>query len=543
MQLKQFPIISLILICISILVAVISGIGNNHDAISFLFISDLNTNESYWPVNEPWRFVTPIFIHFGLQHIVFNSVAIWELGKIYEPKKGVFSFIVFILLVSIISNTLQYLIDGRPNFGGLSGLVYGIFGYLWIKGLRDDEYKLSNEYISISILWFVLCWTGLLGPIANWAHAGGLIVGCLWGFIESQLFTKKNLSSLAKLPAKKENTHNNIKSSNVKLIVISCIIFYVMTILVIFKNDLNIPYLPLNFNYISSNTPEEIISEISGVWKADSDQTLWEIDLHNNNIKILSKNDSLNIQIPLLIKDIDTENKKVVIEWSDIATNKKIVGTFTEIIANSQNQFTLKLSLDSGDEENFSEFIRPLGDSKSESSNLKNKEISSNKSNIISHFANNIKNQFNKNQLRKFNNIDNNTYSLSSFTLEDKLIVEEKLGEKLEKGGLDKSISKADFNDDGIEDFLIVENNSEWCGSGGCSTYLITLGSQPKLYNTNFTKLGGSVKFKLGKKNSAGIKNLIMVRDDKVIYGDKQGTPLFNKPLEYEFYLNERKLH
>lgn len=540
MQKKKFPIISLILICISILVALISEIGKNHDAISLLFISDLNINQFYLPINEPWRFVTPIFIHFGLQHIVFNSAAIWELGKICEPKKGIFSFIIFILIVSIISNTLQYLIDGRPSFGGLSGLVYGIFGYLWIKGSRNDEYKLSTEYISISILWFVLCWTGLLGPIANWAHAGGLIVGCLWGFIESYLFTKENLRTLSKLPAKKENIHNNIKSSNVGLIVISCIIFFVMAIFVIFKNDLNIP---LNINYISNNTPEEIISEISGVWKADSDQTLWEIDLHNNNIKILSNNDSLNIQIPLLIKNIDTENKKIVIEWSDISTNKKIVGTFTEIMANNQNQFTLKLSLDSGDEENFSEFIRPLGDSKSELSNLKNKEISSNKSNIISNFANNIKNQFNKNQLRKFNNTDNTTYSLSSFTLEDKLIVEEKLGEKLEKGGLDKSISKADFNDDGIEDFLIVENNSEWCGSGGCSTYLITLGSQPKLYNTNYTNLGGSVKFKLGKKNSTGIKNLIMVRDDKVIYGDKQGTPLFNKPLEYEFYLNERKLH
>ena len=528
--LKRIPFVSLILICISIYIAAISDMGKDLDRISSLFFS----------VDNPLRLITPIFIHFGFQHIVFNSIGIWELGKIYEAQKGILSFVIFVLIVSVISNTLQYLIDGRPNFGGLSGLVYGIFGYLWIKGLRDDEYKLSKEYISISILWFALCWTGLLGPIANWAHAGGLIVGCLWAFIESHLFTKKNPSSLAKPPAKKENIHNNIKSNNVGLIVISCIIFYVMAIFVIFKNDLNIP---LNINYISNNTPEEIISEISGVWKADSDQTLWEIDLHNNNIKILSNNDSLNIQIPILIKNIDTENKKIVIEWSDIATNKKIVGTFTEIMTNSQNQFTLKLSLDSGDEENFSEFIRPLGDSKSELSNLKNKEITANEPNLISNFANNIKNQFKKNQIQEVKNINNKIYSLSNLTLEDKLIVEEKLGEKLEKGGLDKSISKADFNDDGIEDFLIVENNSEWCGSGGCSTYLITLGSQPKLYNTNYTNLGGSVKFKLGKKNSAGIKNLIMVRDDKVIYGDKQGTPLFNKPLEYEFYLNERKLH
>lgn len=540
MQIEKFPIISLILICISILVAVISGIGNNHDAISFLFISDLNINESYWPVNEPWRFVTPIFIHFGLQHIVFNSVAIWELGKICEPKKGIFSFIVFILIISIISNTLQYLIDGRPNFGGLSGLVYGIFGYLWIKGLRDDEYKLSKEYISISILWFALCWTGLLGPIANWAHAGGLIVGCLWGFIESHLFTKKNPSSLAKPPAKKENIHNNIKSSNVGLIVISCIIFFVMTIFVVFKNDLNIPS---NFNGTSDATTDSVIADISGVWKADTDKSIWQINLNKKNITIKSGDGTFETQIPLLIKNIDTLNEKVVIEWDDIATNKKIIGIFTKTISDGQDKFTIKLSLDNGDEENFSEFIRPIGDNNLEEANSQNKEITANEPNLISNFANNIKNHLKKNQIQEVKNINNKIYSLSNLTLEDKLIVEEKLGEKFQNGGLDKSISKADFNDDGIDDFLIVENNAEFCGSGGCSTYLITLGPQAKLYNTNYTDLGGEIKFKLGDKKSSGVRNLIMVKDGQIIYGDRQNSPLFKKPLEYEFYPSKIKLH
>ena len=74
---------------------------------------------------------------------------------------------------------------------------------------------------------------------------------------------------------------------------------------------------------------------------------------NKRNIDIKSEDGTFETQIAILIKNVDTLSEKVVIEWDDIATNKKIIGAFTKIMSDDQNKFTIKFSLDNGDEENF----------------------------------------------------------------------------------------------------------------------------------------------------------------------------------------------
>ena len=136
---------------------------------------------------QVWRLVTPILLHFGWMHFIFNLYWLYFLGGGMEGKLGAGRFLGFILLAAVLSNLGQYLLSG-PNFGGMSGVNYGLFGYLWIRGNRDPSFglQLDQGTITMLLIWFAICFTGLVGNVANTAHTLGLVVGVAGGWLASQ---------------------------------------------------------------------------------------------------------------------------------------------------------------------------------------------------------------------------------------------------------------------------------------------------------------------------------------------------------------------
>ena len=127
---------------------------------------------------EIWRLFTPMFIHLSYLHFVFNMYWFKELGATVEYKRGKFFFILLVLTVAGISNYAQYYFEG-PLFGGMSGVLYGLFGYIWIKSRYDPKagFFMLPNIVFWMIAWLLLCYTGAIGPIANTAHTAGLITG------------------------------------------------------------------------------------------------------------------------------------------------------------------------------------------------------------------------------------------------------------------------------------------------------------------------------------------------------------------------------
>ncbi len=129
---------------------------------------------------EFYRLITPIFLHMNILHILFNMLWFKDLASLLENKFPIKFFFIFILVSAIISNLLQYIVQG-PRFGGMSGVLYGLLGFFWIykKSHNGFNYGIPDRDMKIMLFWFVLCLTGFLGPIANLAHAGGLSFGMI----------------------------------------------------------------------------------------------------------------------------------------------------------------------------------------------------------------------------------------------------------------------------------------------------------------------------------------------------------------------------
>ena len=147
----------------------------------------LMLTKAAWTEGQVWRFVTPIFLHFDILHLLFNLYWTWLLGSIVERRLGARRYIALILLMSAIPNFAQYWHTGS-GFGGLSGVGYGLFGYLWMKSRFDPNsgIYLPPNIVFMFIIFLFLGMTGGVGGvannIANIVHVGGLLVGLIVGY-------------------------------------------------------------------------------------------------------------------------------------------------------------------------------------------------------------------------------------------------------------------------------------------------------------------------------------------------------------------------
>lgn len=145
-----------------------------------------------WQAGEYWRALTPVFLHFGILHLVFNGLWWWELGRRLERRNGALLLALLLVFSGVFSNACQYL-AGRwladPGlFGGLSGVIYALIGYIavWNRLRPAQRYDVPPGLVAIMLGFLLVCMTGVmewvgLGRVANAAHVGGLLAGGVWG--------------------------------------------------------------------------------------------------------------------------------------------------------------------------------------------------------------------------------------------------------------------------------------------------------------------------------------------------------------------------
>jgi GlpG protein len=209
--------LTITLLMISLVVALFTSFGEDQKSIWFQTLAfchippdelqEIGKNSApsleslkFWSIRkgELWRLITPIFIHFGTVHLIFNMIWLIQLGRVIEIRFGSLWLLALAFSAAAIGNFVQCLVperwdgvafgvlagNGLVALGGMSGVVYALFGFVWIRSVIDplNRFQVHTSTVVIMVGWLFFCMLpqseNVIGfSVANWAHALGLVVG------------------------------------------------------------------------------------------------------------------------------------------------------------------------------------------------------------------------------------------------------------------------------------------------------------------------------------------------------------------------------
>ncbi|TLP55073.1 MULTISPECIES: rhomboid family intramembrane serine protease [Pseudomonas] len=194
-----------LLLCL--LVAGVTNLGDNLATIGWFTFLPFQVQGEYLyftgltqslEQGQWWRLVSPMLLHFGVLHLAMNGMWFWELGRRIELRQGPGMLLGLTLLFSLVSNLAQHLTSGPGLFGGLSGVLYGLLGHVWLYHwlAPNPLFKLPRGVLAMMLIWLLVCLSGVVGKlgfgeIANAAHVGGLLIGCLTGLLGGMIARRK----------------------------------------------------------------------------------------------------------------------------------------------------------------------------------------------------------------------------------------------------------------------------------------------------------------------------------------------------------------
>ena len=108
----------------------------------------------YSPLNL-WRLVTPIFVHIGVEHFLFNMLALYFMGKMAEQIFGTLRFLGLYLLAGVMGNAFTLLFTPNVIAAGASTSLFGLFAAVVILGYYSHSpllNQLGRNYLALIVI-------------------------------------------------------------------------------------------------------------------------------------------------------------------------------------------------------------------------------------------------------------------------------------------------------------------------------------------------------------------------------------------------------
>tara|TARA_Y100000034_G_scaffold135892_1_gene209650 strand:- start:18 stop:632 length:615 start_codon:yes stop_codon:yes gene_type:complete len=139
--------------------------------------------------SEPWRFLSAVFLHGGLAHLVYNLFALVLFGSILESLISSKKFLIVFFVTGILANLFS--VNFYSSSLGASGAIMGVIGALVVvrPWMFVWAFGLPMPMIVAGALWAVGDIIGVFMPsnVGNIAHLSGMFFGLILG----ALYAKK----------------------------------------------------------------------------------------------------------------------------------------------------------------------------------------------------------------------------------------------------------------------------------------------------------------------------------------------------------------
>jgi len=136
---------------------------------------------------EWWRMFTCMFLHIGVLHLLFNMIALWNVGGFMERLLGSSGFLVLYLLAGLLGSVASVAWNPFVVSAGASGAIFGLYGGLLAFLVRHRAMQHTSlaalRTNTLAFLGYNLVYGFIQQGIDMAAHLGGLAGGFVCGFV------------------------------------------------------------------------------------------------------------------------------------------------------------------------------------------------------------------------------------------------------------------------------------------------------------------------------------------------------------------------
>ena len=190
--------VTLVLVLVSLALAFVGWFGYEDRVLQELLITSLPIEAASAPVvpalpeiaqGEFWRLLTPALLNVDVLPLMFNLLLLLHLGSMIESCVGAGRLGFLFIVIGVLSNLAQFYVSG-PAFCGGAGILFGLLGYVWIRGRLDSASGLflRPHVVAMMLVFYIVGMAGSASglfklSLGTTAQVTGFALGLLWGFL------------------------------------------------------------------------------------------------------------------------------------------------------------------------------------------------------------------------------------------------------------------------------------------------------------------------------------------------------------------------